>query len=307
MADLDISNTINIIGEDSQTIHIILKRNEKININKNYILYASSDNLDEITYKNVGSLIRYNTSTSIFSLTKDNSLKRVESDSIVRLKNKENNIEYIGLSKGGKIMKITPLLYNNLFIRVENILAFNDGMEILKDSEMDQKMNKLIQKNNFQFGLRDLIDMYLFNKSEYCLAKSKLNSNSFSFTDTESLSLINLSSYINDFVYISGRRNLIEKRLGENESMVLMASSLIAFEQTVSLNNIKRDVNNNNKYVNNLNDIIVEGPGLIIFELSERRIPMTNPMGNRVFILLTIALFIVEIIAQFFVHYNLRQ
>ena len=291
MADIDISNTINIIGEDSQTIHIILKRNEKININKNYILYASSDNLDEITYKNVGSLIRHNTSTSIFSLAKDNSLKRVESESIVRLKNKENNIEYIGLSKGGKIMKITP----------------HDGMEILKDSEMDQKMNKLIQKNNFQFGLRDLIDMYLFNKSEYCLAKSKLNSNSFSFTDTESLSLINLSSYINDFVYISGRRNLIEKRLGENESMVLMASSLIAFEQTVSLNNIKRDVNNNNKYVNNLNDIIVEGPGLIIFELSERRIPMTNPMGNRVFILLTIALFIVEIIAQFFVHYNLRQ
>jgi len=307
MADLDISNTINIIGEDSQTIHIILKRNEKININKNYILYASSDNLDEITYKNVGSLIRHNTSTPLFSFTKDNSLKRVESDSIVRLKNKENNIEYIGLSKGGKIMKITPLLYNNLFIRVENILAFNDGMEILKDSEMDQKMNKLMQKNNFQIGLRDLVDMYLFNKSEYCLAKSKLNSNSFSFTDSESLSLINLSSYINDFIYISGRRNLIEKRLGENESMVLMASSLIAFEQTVSFNNIKRDINNNNKYVNSLNDIVVEGPGLIIFELSERRIPMANPMGNRTFMLLTIALFITEIVIQFFVHYNLRQ
>ena len=42
---------IKIIGTESQTIHVILKRNEKININKNYILYASSEELDEIIYK----------------------------------------------------------------------------------------------------------------------------------------------------------------------------------------------------------------------------------------------------------------
>ena len=58
MDDLDVFNTINITGNDSQTIHIILKKNEKINVNKNYILYASSENLDEIVYKNVDSLIR---------------------------------------------------------------------------------------------------------------------------------------------------------------------------------------------------------------------------------------------------------
>ena len=34
MVDYEISNTIKIIGNDSQTIHIILKKNEKININK---------------------------------------------------------------------------------------------------------------------------------------------------------------------------------------------------------------------------------------------------------------------------------
>ena len=300
MVDYEISNTIKIIGNDSQTIHIILKKNEKININKNYILYASSEDLNEIIYKNVDSLIRQTT------YLKDQQLKKIENECIVRLKNKENNIEYIGLSRGGKIMKITPLLYTNLFVKIENILAFNDGVELLKDKDIDQKMNKLIQRNNFQYGFKDLIEMYLSNKSEYCLVQSKLSHNSHIPKDPKSLSLLNISSYINDFVYISGKKNLIEKRLGENENMIIMSNSLIAFEQSVTFNNIRK-TEKNNKYVNNLNDIIVEGPGIIIFELSERRIPITNPMGNRIFILLTIVLFLVEIIAQFFIHYNLRQ
>jgi len=300
MVDYEISNTIKIIGNDSQTIHIILKKNEKININKNYILYASSEDLNEIIYKNVDSLIRQTT------YLKDQQLKKIENECIVRLKNKENNIEYIGLSRGGKIMKITPLLYTNLFVKIENILAFNDGVELLKDKDIDQKMNKLIQRNNFQYGFKDLIEMYLSNKSEYCLVRSKLSHNSHIPKDPKSLSLLNISSYINDFVYISGKKNLIEKRLGENENMIIMSNSLIAFEQSVTFNNIRK-TEKNNKYVNNLNDIIVEGPGIIIFELSERRIPITNPMGNRIFILLTIVLFLVEIIAQFFIHYNLRQ
>ena len=300
MVDYEISNTIKIIGNDSQTIHIILKKNEKININKNYILYASSEDLNEIIYKNVDSLIRQT------SYLRDQQLKKIENECIVRLKNKENNIEYIGLSRGGKIMKITPLLYTNLFVKIENILAFNDGVELLKDKDIDQKMNKLIQRNNFQYGFKDLIEMYLSNKSEYCLVQSKLSHNSHIPKDPKSLSLLNISSYINDFVYISGKKNLIEKRLGENENMIIMSNSLIAFEQSVTFNNIRK-TEKNNKYVNNLNDIIVEGPGLIIFELSERRIPITNPMGNRIFILLTIVLFLVEIIAQFFIHYNLRQ
>ena len=300
MADYEMTSTIKIIGTESQTLHIILKKNEKININKNYILYASSEDLDEIVYKNVDSLIRQNTQSS-----KDQPLKKVENESIVRLKNKENNIEYIGLSKGGKILKITPILYSNLYVKMENILAFNDGIELLKDKDIDLKMNKLIQRNNIQFGLKDLMDMYLFNKSEFCLVKSKLSSNSQIPKDPESLSLLNISSYINDFAYISGKKNLIEKRLGENETMAIMANSLVAFEQSITFNNIRK-TEKNNKYVNNLNDIIVEGPGLIIFELAERKMPMSNPMGNRIFIILTVVLFLVEILAQIFVHYNLR-
>ena len=98
MADYDLTSPVKIIGTGSQTIHIILKKNEKININKNYILYASSEDLDEIIYKNVDSLIRQNINTA----SKDQTLKKVKNDFIVRLKNKENNIEYVGLSRGGE-------------------------------------------------------------------------------------------------------------------------------------------------------------------------------------------------------------
>ena len=302
MADYDLTSPVKIIGTGSQTIHIILKKNEKININKNYILYSSSEDLDEIIYKNVDSLIRQNINTPI----KDQTLKKVENDFIVRLKNKENNIEYVGLSKGGKIMKITPLLYNDLYVKIDNILAFNDGIEIFKDKDIDSKMNRLIQRNNLQYGFKDLLEQYLLNKTEYCLVRTKLSTNSQIPKDIDSISLLNISSYINDFIYISGKNTLIEKRLGENETMVLMSNSLVAFEQSVTFSNVKK-TDKNNKYVNNLNDIIAEGPGLIIFELAERKIPMTNPMGNRAFILITVVLFLLEIIAQFFIHYNLRQ
>ena len=307
MDDLDAFNTINVTGSDSQTIHIILKRNEKINVNKNYISYSSSDNLDEIIYSKVDSLFRQNYSRSIFSLRNDtdtdnNKLKKVSNESVIRLKNKNNNIEYLGLSKGGKIMKITPILYNNLYIKIENILAFNDGVELLSDMEMEQKINGLNQQNNV---VSDMIDSFLFNRSEYCLVRSKLKINKNSFVNEEKLSLLNLSSYVNDFVYLSGYRNLMEKRLGENESMVLMSRSIVAFEQTITFSHIKSDNKINNKYVNSLNDIIVEGPGLIIFELTERRIILSKN-NNKIFIISFVLLFF-EIIAQLIVHYNFRE
>ena len=110
MADFESLNKIMIIGKESQIVHIILKKNEKINVNKSFITYASSENLDEISYKNVDSLIR----PTINVANSEQPLKKVENEFIVRLKNKENNIEYIGLSKGGKIMKISPVLYTKL-------------------------------------------------------------------------------------------------------------------------------------------------------------------------------------------------
>ena len=287
MSDVDSLNKIVLIGKESQIMHIILKKNEKINVNKSFITYASSENLDEIAYNNVDSLIR----PTIRVSNSEQPLKKIENESFVRLKNKENNIEYIGLSKGGKIMKISPMLYTGLYVKLDNILAFNDSIQLLKDNEVDTKFNKLMQRPNLQFGVRELVDTYLFSKNEYGLVKSKLEG-------------FNVSSYLGDYMYISGKSTLIEKRLGENESMIVMGNSLIAFEHSITFSDIGKS-NTNNKYVNNINDIIVEGPGLIIFEVTERKIPINYPKGYM--ILIPIALFILEIFAQLILHYNLRQ
>ena len=290
MSDVDSLNKIVLIGKESQIVHIILKKNDKINVNKNFITYASSENLDEIVYKNVDSLIRPTINVS----NSEQPLKKVDNESLVRLKNKENNIEYVGLSKGGKIMKISPVLYNNLYVKLDNILAFNESIQLLKDNEVDNKFSKLMQRPNLQFGFRELVDTYLFNKNEFCLVKSKL----------DGIFILNVSSYLDDFMFISGKSNLIEKRLGENESMIIMGNSLVAFEQSITFSNISKG-NTNNKYVNNINDIIVEGPGLIIFEVTERKVPINYPKGYM--IMIPIALFILEILAQLILHYNLRQ
>ena len=290
MSDVDSLNKIVLIGKESQIVHIILKKNDKINVNKNFITYASSENLDEIVYKNVDSLIRPTINVS----NSEQPLKKVDNESLVRLKNKENNIEYVGLSKGGKIMKISPVLYNNLYVKLDNILAFNESIQLLKDNEVDNKFSKLMQRPNLQFGFRELVDTYLFNKNEFCLVKSKL----------DGISILNVGSYLGDFMFISGKSNLIEKRLGENESMIIMGNSLVAFEQSITFSNISKS-NTNNKYVNNINDIIVEGPGLIIFEVTERKVPINYPKGYM--IIIPIALFILEILAQLILHYNLRQ
>ena len=290
MSDVDSLNKIVLIGKESQIVHIILKKNDKINVNKNFITYASSENLDEIVYKNVDSLIRPTINVS----NSEQPLKKVDNESLVRLKNKENNIEYVGLSKGGKIMKISPVLYNNLYVKLDNILAFNESIQLLKDNEVDNKFSKLMQRPNLQFGFRELVDTYLFNKNEFCLVKSKL----------DGIFILNVSSYLDDFMFISGKSNLIEKRLGENESMIIMGNSLVAFEQSITFSNISKS-NTNNKYVNNINDIIVEGPGLIIFEVTDRKVPINYPKGYM--IIIPISLFILEILAQLILHYNLRQ
>ena len=300
MEDNDLPDTIKLIGTESQTIHLILKKNEKININKNYVLYVSSENLDEIIYKNVDSLLMSS------SKTNKAQLKKVENENIVRLKNKENNIEYVGLSRGGKILKITPILHSNLFVKIESILAFNDGIELLKDKDIDSKMRKLNRRNNLQFGAKDLLENFLFNKTEYGLVRTRVGVNCEISKDQERQSLLNMNSYLSDFVYISGKKNLIEKRLGEGETMVIIQSSLIAFEQSITFNTIKKS-EKKDKYVNNWNDIVVEGPGLIIFEFTDRKIPIYNPMVNRVILIFTICFFLLELLVQLSLHYNLRQ
>ena len=108
-----------IIGSESQTIQLILHKNEKININKKYLVSSSSNDLREVIYNKMNFLIMRNTNENT-----NKNLERVDDPSLINLKNTKANIEYISLSRGGKIMIINPCLYNNIYIKLNYLLAF---------------------------------------------------------------------------------------------------------------------------------------------------------------------------------------
>jgi uncharacterized protein (AIM24 family) len=289
-------DSYSIIGHESQTIQIILHKNEKININKEHLQSASSQDLKENIYKN----------TDCISISNDESnkdLKKVSSPLIINLKNMNSNFEYICLSNGGKIMKIIPSFYNNLYIRLDCILAFNNGIDIYSDIKIDDEMNLILKNNIFnQNNVKYLLKNNNFlniveAKKQFCLVKTKLN-NEIEINNFENLAnsfIYSKNNLINDMIFISGKNNLYEKRLGEGESMIILGSSLVGFEGTISFRPIKNK-DTNNKYVNQLNDIIVDGPGLIIFEYNQRIVPITKNSKTLGFMLLIVLIFIIEIV-----------
>ena len=303
-------DSYSIIGEESQTIHMILHKNDKININKNYLISASSEELIENLYKNVDYII---IPGSKRELNKD--LERVNHPAIVNLKNLNGNNEYISLSNGGKIMKIIPSLYNNLYIRLDSLLAFNNGIELYTDKKIDIEINKLFPNNFFGFNRRLLNRRQIWNrnypfinnfeiKRQFCLIKTKLNNEieENNFNNLANSFLYDKNNSVNDMIFISGKKNLFEKRLGEGEAMVLLARSLIAFEGSISFRTIKSK-NMNFKYVNELNDIIIDGPGLIIFEQCERFIPL-NKTNKFIIIMVTIIVIFLHVFINFIVLRN---
>lgn len=293
-------DSYSIIGEESQTIHIILHKNDKININKNYLISASSEELNENLYKNVDYII---IPDSKRILNKD--LEKVNNPAIVNLKNSNGNNEYITLSNGGKIMKIIPSLYNNLYIRLDCLLAFNNGIELYTDKKVDKEINKLFPNNFLALNRRPFLNRnnpFINNfetKRKFCLIKTKLNNEieENNFNNLANSFLYDKNNSVNDMVFISGKKNLFEKRLGEGETMVLLGQSLIAFEGSISFRTIKSK-NMDFKYVNELNDIIIDGPGLIIFEQCER---FTRSNKNKKYIIFTIAFIL--ILLQIFFNY----
>ena len=88
---------------------------------------------------------------------------------------------------------------------------------------------------------------------KFCLVKTKLNNEieTNNFDNLANSFLFNKSNLISDMIFISGKSKLLEKRLGEGESMVLLAKSLIGFEGSISFRQVK-DKNGKNriKYLN---------------------------------------------------------
>ena len=268
---------INIIGSNIQVLQIVFKYYESIVVNFNYISYASSTNLEETQYNKINNLIS------------SSNEHKAKNQNYVRLKNKNNNIEYIGLSKLGKILKINPLIYNDLIIREDSILCFNESLNLLEDNETNQRIKEYI--NN-----KSIIDLTYIKRNFYLVKRKILKE-----TEIDNL-LVDLNSLLKDFLFLSSDKSLIEKRLGGNEQIIIMKSQLIAFEKSVTFSKIIKSEDNKSTYVNSEDDIICEGPGLIIFELNERK---QNPIKIQRVIGLTLLLIILYII-EFLLSYSIN-
>lgn len=287
------SDSFTIIGTESQTIQITLNKNEKININQKYLISTSSNELKEISFNKINFFRKIN--------SKENStseLTRLDNETIINLKNTKSNIEYLCLSKGGKIMILNQFFYNNLYIKLDSLLAFNNGIELYFDKKKNiifdtfYFYNHMMNIDNLRRNIeindtQSDIQFYLI-KSKF---KSKFENDNFSFLSSF---IYNKNNSISDLLFISGKGPLFEKRLGLGESIVLNIYSLIAFEGSITF----EILNQKDKYVNFKNHISVKGPGLIIFEPGQK-INYIKNKGKNIVLIFSILSIIFNILIYF--------
>ena len=255
---------LSILGDTNQVLQIVLKPDSSVMINTKYLIYASSPSLEEVPYHEVNSLLPFNEFIHL-------KFKKYKNNQLVRLKNISSGFEYIGVSKGGKIMKINPFFYHNLYVRIDSLIAVSFLVDLCEDSDYNSIINTHFRTINMRLGKTP----YLCDYAMICPKAKKDNRSELvdkvvSSNKTESGKLeYDIASIQNEYLYLSSDKIMIEKRLGEHEQIVIMKYGLIAFEKSVTFFKI----NNNNKthYFNSNEDIIVEGPGLIIFESVERK------------------------------------
>lgn len=310
---LNLNNNINISTIDNKILQILLKTNDKIIVNSKYITYASSSNLTENIYNDENNFI--NKLLKKTKKSKSEKLEKITNSLFLELKNKNDNFEYLGLSKGGKIIKILPILYNNLFINIENILAFNFNIDLFNDEKLNEKISKFfgkklifLRQDNFNVRfINPNLSSFIKNK-QFVLVKLNIPLlNNINLNEEDEINNeLEIKSYLNDFIYISGSENsIIEKRLGNNEQIIINKEGLIAFEKSVNFYEIDDNLNNNNNnnkisYLNNEQNILIEGPGLIIFETSTNLNTIQIIPNKKNFILPFIFL-IVELIFTFLI------
>ena len=263
--------SINVIGNEVQSLQIVLKNNESLIINSHYLSYVSSMNLQETQYNKINNLI-----------SNSNNYK-ANNTNYIRLKNINNTIEYIGLSHLGKIIKINPLLYKDLIIREDCILCFSESLNLINDNEI----NKKIKENINGFSIIDLNNI----KKNYYLLNRKITKKN----EIDNL-ILDINSLMKDFLYISSNKNLIEKRLGVNEQIIIMKNQLIAFENTITFSKIIKSQENQTTYLNLDTDLICDGPGLLIYELNERK---NIPIKMQTLLTLLIIIFLLSFLDLF--------
>lgn len=262
----DSKNNINLINNNT-VLQIILGYNLKYIINKKYLSHTSIEDFDEIIYKDVDGILFEGLNN------KKNKTQKADDINLIQIKNKSNAIQYIGLSRKNKIIKICPFFYNDLYIRNDCILAFSP--EILLETINDRELN------NFNLIMRnDLYSMKLFFKTEnYKYFHIKKNK----FMNENLLDFSNLSKNI----FISGNEDcsIIEKRLGINEHIIVQNQSIILFENSISFNKVICE--KKQTYVNSESFVEVNGPGLILFEnkCGYLRAEINKNRNNKIFFL----------------------
>src|SRR5690348_3376786 len=91
--NMELQNNASIIGDKDQILQIVLKKNDSIVLNKQNLYYFSSPDLEEsLSYKK--------NSTLEEQLNKIG--RRVKNDNLVKIRNIQNNFEYVGIYNGGR-------------------------------------------------------------------------------------------------------------------------------------------------------------------------------------------------------------
>lgn len=142
-SSLEFNNSASILGEKDQVLQIVLKRNDSIVVKRMNISYFSTTNLEEIVYHKVNIILK--------EMQANFKNLRVKDMNLVRLKNVNNDFEYIGLHTGGKIMKIQPILYSELCVRYDCVLAFSDSIDLIEDGETNLRIGRYSRLNNVLF------------------------------------------------------------------------------------------------------------------------------------------------------------
>jgi hypothetical protein len=130
--NIEMNDTYSLIGDKDQILQIIIKKYDGIVFKKQNLYYMSSTELEECLYHNLNSLVN-STETHPLGI-------RVKDNNLIRLKNQKSTFEYLGIYGGGRIMKVNPFLYKDLFVRYDCLIAFTENLYLLDVVEILNKI-----------------------------------------------------------------------------------------------------------------------------------------------------------------------
>lgn len=178
-----------IIGDNQQGIQFLLNQGESIIINSEAVSYFSSK-LDEndITKKQAIEELTEeadkikNKDISNFSYLGFGVPTKLSKKEFVKFSNFSKELQYIGVSSNGRIMTLNPILYDHLFININNVIAYTQGISLYLFQSMMTKMKfdffKIPNAEFFNFylmglnnqvnnGVTDYQRLYLQSESKF--------------------------------------------------------------------------------------------------------------------------------------------